>query len=203
MQHAIGLGESSVARYRGTVSKSKHLAREEILKGLTEVDQFLIEQDVIGEICIFGGACMCLAFSSRMSTKDVDAVFKPTGVMRKAIFEVGVANGWDWNWVNDDVAGFLSNTQVEHVEVSNLGPYKNLRVLFPKPEYMLAMKCLAGRSGTEEEPSPDLEDAIWLCLHLGLTKESEIASIIGEYYPDENTSDNTTFFISEIIDRLS
>ena len=184
------------------MAQSQKLHRDEIIRGLTEINDYLAGKDLSGEICIYGGACMCLAFSSRLSTKDVDAVFQPADAMRKAIFEVGKRNGWKWNWINDDVAGFLSKTPVEYTELAELEQLAHLKVLFPPPQYMLAMKCLAGRTGSEEDPSPDLGDAVWLCQQIHMQKASEISEVVKTYYPDEALSENTRFFIHEVAAHL-
>ncbi|MDF1814740.1 MAG: hypothetical protein P1V20_21220 [Verrucomicrobiales bacterium] len=172
------------------------------MRGLNQINQYLKEQDIEGELCIFDGACMCLAYSARTSTKDVDAVFQPADKVRKAIFEVGIANGWDWNWINDDVAGFLSTKKSEFVAAADFEPLSHLKILFPRPEYLLAMKCLAARSGTDEEPSPDLSDALWLCRHLKIRDKNAITSIVMDYYPDEELSSNSSFFIEELETRI-
>ncbi|MFU8892400.1 MAG: hypothetical protein ACNA8L_02120 [Luteolibacter sp.] len=39
------------------------------------MNDLLHEKGAIGELCIFGGAAMVLAFDARESTRDVDAVF--------------------------------------------------------------------------------------------------------------------------------
>lgn len=181
----------------------KQLTRDDILRGLDQINAYLVEKEVIGEICIYGGACMCLAFSARISTKDVDAVFAPAKELRKAIFEVGTANGWDWNWVNDDVAGFLSDSKNELVEVNELSEFSNLKVQFPKAEYLLAMKCLAARAGHDDEPSTDLADAIWLCGHLDISKREQVDEILTLYYPENPLSTETDFFIEELITQLA
>ena len=184
------------------MSESSSLSRSDILRGLEQLDQYLEKEGVVGELCIFGGACMCLVFSARISTKDVDAVFEPAKIMRKAIFEVGVANQWDWNWINDDVAGFLSASESGLVESKNVPRLSHLKILFPRPEYLLAMKCLSARSGTEDEPSPDLDDALFLCRHLGIIERARIEGIVRDYYPDESLSPNSEFFIEELTGRL-
>lgn len=53
------------------------LSRETIMAALRRLDELLREKGVIGELCIFGGAAMVLAFDARESTRDVDAIFVP------------------------------------------------------------------------------------------------------------------------------
>ncbi len=179
------------------------LTQADIIKGLTQIDAFLAEKGIVGELCIFGGACMCLAYSARPSTKDVDAIFQPAADVRKAAFEVSITNGWEWNWLNDDVAGFLSAQEVSLVKTETLPDLPNLKILFPTADYLLAMKCLAARSGDEDDPSPDLQDAVWLCLHLGIQTDADITTIIHQYYPDRPLRAQTDFFIAELVSRLS
>lgn len=68
--------------------KMESLTREEIRIGLAKVNDWLAENKARGEVCLYGGACLCLAFSARNSTKDVDAVFEPASLVRKAAFHV-------------------------------------------------------------------------------------------------------------------
>src|SRR5687768_3389307 len=90
-----------------------------------------------GEICLYGGAAMCLAYDARPSTKDVDAVFKPAKEMREAIRRVAERNRLKEDWLNDAVKGFV----VEHPRFVYIDlPY--LKVYVPEADYLLAMKAL-------------------------------------------------------------
>ena len=53
------------------------LSKANILAALDRLNELLHEKGVMGELCIFGGAAMVLAFDARESTRDVDAVFVP------------------------------------------------------------------------------------------------------------------------------
>lgn len=53
------------------------LTKEQILAALARLNDLLHEKGVMGEICIFGGAAMVLAFDARESTRDVDGIFVP------------------------------------------------------------------------------------------------------------------------------
>lgn len=181
------------------------LTREEIRHGLGKVNAYLAERGIRGELCLYGGACLCLAFAARNSTKDVDAVFEPAAIVRKAAFEVAVEMGWPGNWLNDDVKGFLSIRGGEGIEMLDALEFSHLRVYAAKAEYVLAMKCLAARmgGGDEEDCSPDLDDAFWLCQHLGVDSREGIARIVLKYFPDKTIPERTGFFVEELLLRLS
>src|SRR5437899_1321365 len=54
------------------------LTREQILAALRALSAELGKQGATGEICLFGGTVKVLAFTARLTTKDVDAIFQPT-----------------------------------------------------------------------------------------------------------------------------
>ena len=188
--------------------RKAYLTREEIFAGLGRVNDLLKQQDVQGEICLYGGACLCLAFSARNSTKDVDAAFQPTPIIRKAAFEVAVERGWHWSWLNDVIIGFLSHRDGGSLEAVASCEFSHLKVYAAKAEYLLAMKCLAARMSEIEtlvegaESSSDLEDAVWLCRKLGLTERGDLLDNVSVYYPDSPIPERTDIFIDEIMNRM-
>ncbi len=99
-----------------------------------------------GEVCLYGGAVMCLAFDARPSTKDIDAVFKPAIEIRKAAEEIAVQFDLRKDWLNDGVKGFLT----QHQQVI-LFEKPFLTVYIPTPDYLLAMKTLAARVDTADK----------------------------------------------------
>ena len=54
------------------------LERAAIIKAFQEMSDELGRRGATGELCLFGGTVMVLAFAARLSTKDVDAIFQPT-----------------------------------------------------------------------------------------------------------------------------
>ena len=60
------------------------LERATIEAALAALSEKLREEGVTGELCIFGGAAMVLAFDARAATRDVDAVFRPAEIRRTA-----------------------------------------------------------------------------------------------------------------------
>lgn len=50
--------------------------------------------DVKGELCLYGGAVMALAYNARPDTDDVDAIFEPVRAIRIAARKSRSETGW-------------------------------------------------------------------------------------------------------------
>jgi hypothetical protein len=59
------------------------LDRDAILGAFERLAALLRERGVEGEVCLLDGTVMVLAFRSRPATKDVDAIFQPTSLVRE------------------------------------------------------------------------------------------------------------------------
>lgn len=152
----------------------------------------MVAKDVIGEICIYGEAAMCLAFKARPATKDVDAIFEPVKVIRWAITKIADKYGLNHDWLNFAVRIFV----VEH-EKEVIFDFPNLKVFVPTPDYLLAMKILAMRA-----ESFDTEDVIFLIKHLDLKNLEEVREIVENYYPHKEIKIDTKFQLEEIFENL-
>lgn len=64
--------------------------KEDIRTCLHALNDELRALDVKGEICLYGGAVMCLVYDARSSAKDVDAVFKPANIIREVANRIEV-----------------------------------------------------------------------------------------------------------------
>ena len=168
------------------------MLREKILKYLHALNRKLQRQNVKGEICLYGGAVMCLVYDARPSTKDVDAIFQPAKIMREMAKEI--ANEYDLvdDWLNDGVKGFL----VEHPRAVFLN-LSHLIVMAADPEYILAMKSISARiDGTD---SKDIE---FLINELKITTIEEVFKIVDKYYPRRIIKPATQFFLEEVFDEI-
>src|SRR6266480_5139780 len=85
------------------------LTREAILAALRALSDELGKQGVTGELCLFGGTVMVLAFTARLSTKDVDAIFQPTTLIRELARRIGEEQHLPADWLNDGVKGYISS----------------------------------------------------------------------------------------------
>jgi hypothetical protein len=152
------------------------LSRDDILRLLDLLNVELRRADIQGDIHVAGGAVMCLAFKARDSTRDIDALCKPSIEIREAVLRVAHNEGLTDQWLNDAVKGYLSDngTFNTFLELSNL------RVFCADAKYMLAMKCLAMRMG---EGFSDEADVRYLLHNLGIQRYEDALSIIEKYYP--------------------
>lgn len=164
----------------------------EIEKYLSEINDELVAQNVIGEICIYGGAAMCLAFKARPATKDVDAIFEPVKIIRSAINKISDKYNLNDGWLNFAVKIFV----VEHKK-NVLLDLSNLKVYVPTADYLLAMKVLALRA-----ESFDADDVEFLIKHLNLKKIEDVLRIVENYYPKKEIKIETKFQLEEIFETL-
>ncbi len=166
------------------------MTANDIKQYLTELNDELRLMDIKGEVSLFGGAVMVLAFKARIATKDVDAIFHPTAEIRAAARRIAERHGLPETWLNDGVKGYV----VEHSR-NVLFHMPNLTVFIPEPDYLLAMKALAARADTEDE-----EDVLTLVRSLDIKAADEVFSIIEKYYPKKQIPPKTQYFIQGLLE---
>jgi len=175
------------------------LDRATILKALAALSDALKAQGVVGERCLFGGTAMVLAYSARVSTKDVDALFQPTQPIRDLSRQIAAQLDIPESWLNDGVKGFVSDRH--ELIAGNLPQFPNLRLTMPTPEYLLAMKCMAARlGGLQGEPS-DVPDILFLIKHLGLRSAKDTLDLVACYYPADRVPVKTQYLIEGLFEE--
>jgi hypothetical protein len=175
------------------------LTRETILRALQMLSDGLGKQGVTGEVCIFGGTVMVLAFTARLATKDVDALFQPAQAIRELARRIADEQDLPANWLNDGVKGFLSTRH--ETTAGNLPQFPHLRLTMPVPEYLLAMKCMAARiGGTTDEPT-DVADITFLIRHLKLNSAKEVLDLVGLYYPANRIPVRTQYLVEGLFEE--
>lgn len=182
-----------------TPSSGSGLTREAIMGALSALSDELGKRGVIGEVCLFGGTVMVLAFNARLSTRDVDAIFQPTTLTRELVRRVGEARQLPADWLNDGVKGFVS---ARHETTSgNLPQFTNLRLTMPVPEYLLAMKCMAARVGGTSGEGSDVPDIVFLIRHLRLGNARVVLDLVGRYYPEDRIPMRTQYLVEGLFEE--
>ncbi|WP_422751523.1 hypothetical protein [Micromonospora sp. WMMD1219] len=68
----------------------------------------LAKRGVIADLYIFGGAAMALAYDARRSTRDIDAVFQPHGVVLDEARAVANELGLPHWWLNEQASAYVA-----------------------------------------------------------------------------------------------
>lgn len=162
--------------------------RTEIVTALTVLGEELSARGVQGELYVVGGAAIALAYDSRRSTRDIDAVFEPKTVVYEAAAEVAGRLGLPPGWLNDAVKGFLAGDDPQAAPVLEV---PGLRCLAASPRVLLALKVSAHRVGEDED------DVRLLARELGLTTATEVLAIAEEVFGDRLDA-AARFFVEEL-----
>ncbi len=168
------------------------LTRVEIRNLLELLDAELAAVNAKGELYLVGGAVMCLVMNAREATRDVDAFFKPTILIRQAAARVAAKANVPDTWLNDAVKGFLS----PHGEFDSFLDLPHLRVFTAEPHYLLAMKCAAMRLGEEFH---DLDDVRYLLRYLNIESAEEALAIVTRYFDKEQLPPKTRLALEELL----
>jgi hypothetical protein len=176
------------------------LSKANILAALDRLNELLHEKGVMGELCIFGGAAMVLAFDARESTRDVDGIFVPKAEVLSASKQVAEEFGFQPEWLNDGVKGFVSD-QAE-ITSDGMPVYSNLRIMRPTTEYLLAMKCRASRAA-EFGIEGDRADIITLLKATGISDSNKVCNLVASYYKESLLPPRVRFYIEELVSELA
>ncbi len=168
------------------------LTSEEMRRLFGLLNAELEAENTEGELYLVGGAVMCLVLDARDSTRDIDAFFKPSRVIREAARRVASRAGIDESWLNDAVKGFLSPR-------GDFEPYlelDHLRIFVAQPRYLLAMKCAAMRLGEEFH---DLDDVRYLLRYLNVESADQALAIVTQYFDADQLPAKTRLALEELL----
>lgn len=168
------------------------LTKSDIVRLFELLDSELAKDNSLGELYVVGGAVMCLVLEARDATRDVDAFFKPTKLVREAAARVAARANVPTTWLNDAVKGFLS----PRGDFASYLERPHLRVYVAEPHYLLAMKCAAMRLGEEFH---DLDDVRYLLRHLDITSAKDALAIVGRYFDESELHPKTRLALEELL----
>ena len=170
------------------------LTQEKLGELLEKLNGKLAKQKVKGEIYIVGGAVLCLVFDARPATRDVDAFFKPSKLIRELAVKIASEEELPEDWLNDAVKGYLSDRSDFDLYLEK----SNLRVHTASAEYLLAMKCLSMRIGEEFQ---DLDDVQFLLRYLNISSYEKAVEVITSYYPQKLIPQKTFYALEELLSK--
>jgi len=170
---------------------SERLLDQKILRRAFELlAKHLKRRGVVGEVHVFGGAAMVLAFNSRQATRDVDAVFAPDTYVLEAAREVADELGLPKSWLNNQASSYVSGVAGRGTPVFD---HANLRVMVTPIEHLLAMKVRAARAVR------DADDIRVLLNELKITKMSQVIAVVNKYIANEPLSVRSSQLLEDIL----
>ena len=174
------------------MSGDKNFDRSTLERALAELGRRAFAAGRTVEIVVYGGSVLLLTLNRQINTGDVDAVFEGNrDFIKKLAAEMAEEFGWDENWLNDGVKGWLSGRDADPDVKALFKTYPaedepGLRVYTAKPEYLFAMKCRAMRVGGVEANS-DIKDIKLLVHAIGLKNSQDALTLV------ENITRKTCF----------
>lgn len=132
---------------------------------------------------------MAIAYDTRRTTTDVDAIFAPATEVRRAALRVAEELHLEPNWLNDGAKGFAPGNDPEQVIVFEGDA---LSVAVASPRYLLAMKLLASRTDRDVD---DIKSLYRLC---GFTTAEEGLDVVTSYYPQREIAPRVKFLLQEL-----
>jgi len=186
------------------MSGDKNFDRSTLERALGELGRRAFAAGRTVEIVVYGGSALLLTLNRQINT---GAVFEGNrDFIKKLAAEMAEEFGWDENWLNDGVKGWLSGRDADPDVKALFKTYPaedepGLRVYTAKPEYLFAMKCRAMRVGGVEANS-DIEDIKLLVHAIGLKNSQDALTLVEKYYPQNMLQPKTRLGLEEIFSNL-
>lgn len=175
-----------------TANDEPLLDRTRIQELFRELGERLQKRGVVGDIYVIGGAAIALAYDARRATRDIDAVFKPHGIVLDEARALAAEQGLPPWWLNEQASAYVAPGGDPDAPRSFDHP--GLRVLTASPEHLLAMKAIAARRR-------DTEDLRLLVGRLGLTTAEQVIEMCRRVFPDEELPDRAHLVLADVFEE--
>lgn len=181
------------------MTPSAALSATELRQLLTSLAARLAGQDVTGHLILVGGAAMSLGHGGRRTTRDVDARFEPTTVIRDAAQTIAREHGLRDDWLNSAAVAFMPPLGSGDRELILELP--GLIVEAASARVLLAMKLAAFRA-------TDIPDLMILFEELGIDDPDQAVAITRQLYAEhasvirDDEEPDLRLRAEEVLDRM-
>lgn len=172
---------------------STGLGRDEIRALLDDLSAELKARGARADVFLVGGAAIAVAYDEARSTRDLDAVFLPTEVVRDAAAAVAERRGLVPDWLNDAVKGFLPGPDPD---AQRFYSSDSLNVDVASARYLLAMKLFSARVEI------DADDIAFLYRQVGFSTVEEGLDLVESVYQGRPIQPKVQFLLEEIVGAL-
>jgi hypothetical protein len=143
----------------------------------------------VADVFIVGGAAMALAYDAARVTRDVDALFKPHGIVHEEAMQVAEDLGLPPWWLNEQASTYISGK--DDPDRRRVFDHPGLRVMAASPRHIFAMKALAARTR-------DVDDLRLLADLIGVESADQALQICADFYPDEPVPPRSAAVLREL-----
>ena len=169
------------------------LDRDRIRDLFRRLGERLLRRGVVGDIYVIGGAAMALAYDARRSTRDIDAVFRPHGIVLEEAQALAAELGLPQWWLNEQASVYVAPGGDPDAPRSFDHP--GLRVSTASPEHLLAMKAMAARRRDKDD--------LWLLVDLlRLTAPEQVVAVCARVFPDEALPDRAKLVLADLFEEI-
>jgi hypothetical protein len=178
----------------------KPFTKADILRALNRLGELALAKGLTLEVALYGGAVFAVVYGSRDSTKDVDAIVRPSEPARRFARQVAREQNLPEDWLNDEVRQFLAASEAKRRLASEeFGP--GLTVSVPTAAYLLALKVNACRA-----PLPgyagDREDILFLVRKMELKTLAQVEEVYHQFFPRDEISEQSRLAIEAILGKV-
>lgn len=171
---------------------SEKVTKELFIEILEVLDEKLQENKLELTLNIYGGTVMMACFDARPATKDIDALFDTSSIINNILLDIAESYDLDKDWINQDIREPLKYIKKENLK--EIYRFKNLKVLAPSAEQMLAMKILSSRP----EPYRDFDDSEYLIKYLKIETLEDVIKIFDKYIGRRYLGDRQKMFLNYV-----
>ena len=129
------------------------------------------------------------AFVVSHDVADVDAMFKPHGIVHEEAVRVADDLGLPRWWLNEQASTYISGKEV--ADKRRVFDHPGLRVMAASPRHIFAMKALAARTR-------DIDDLRLLADIVGVESPDPALQICANFYPDEPVCPRSAAVLREL-----
>lgn len=165
------------------VTRQRMPSRPRVPLAFARLDEELGRRGVLAELCTSGGALFMLAFDAHPPTRNVTALFQPLERLEEAIGVVTASEGRPPRWPAEEARACVGVSAM----LDGFLELPNLRVYEARPEYLLAMKCAALRTGVTPTARDDIRH---LVRSLNLLAVDDALGVVERYFTPRQLPDS-------------
>jgi hypothetical protein len=176
------------------------LTKVRLTRALRRLGELAQARKLTLEVSLYGGAVFTLVYGSRDSTRDVDAIVRPSVEGQELAAAVAREQDLPEDWLNSYVRQFLSPKEEKRPWTGvDFGPA--LRITVPTAAYLLALKLRACRA-----PLPgyagDEGDIRFLLGKVRPRSVAAVAAAFEKFFPGDTLGDRAEALVRETLASL-